>query len=128
VARAASLAVRRAKAAARRAGVALTGKGGKKARNAVKERLDAYVDAAIDAFVDEYGRLPETDAEIAEAEEMAGVPDAYRSHGEPVSEEEMIERVLRGEEEGAVGSLQLAGKMRRLFSLCRIGAGNDARP
>ena len=39
---------------------------------------------------------------------MAGVPDAYRSHGEPVSEEEMIERVLRGEEEGAVGSLQLA--------------------
>ena len=23
---------------------------------------------------------------------------------------------------------QLAGKMRRLFSLCRIGAGNDARP
>ena len=99
MARAASLAVRRAKAAARRAKESLSGKDGKKARENVKEKLDGYVEAAIDAYVDEYGRQPTTDAEIAEAEEMSGMPEAYRTNGEPISEEALIDRILeRGDE------------------------------
>jgi hypothetical protein len=102
VARAASLAVRRAKAVARRAREALTGTGGKEARDAVKEQLDAYVEAAIDGFVEEYGRKPATDAEIAEAEEMSGMPEEYRTHGEPISEDELIDRIME-RDSGEVG-------------------------
>ena len=72
----------------------------------MKERLEGYVEAAIDAFVEEYGRMPETDADIAEAEAMADVPEAYRTNGDPISQEDLIERILQSG--SPVGSGQLA--------------------
>lgn len=76
-ARAASLAVRRAKAASR----AATGSGTEGKKAAAK----AWADAAIASYRAKFKRDPATDAEIAMAENLAKVPAAYRTNGAPES-------------------------------------------
>jgi hypothetical protein len=107
-ARAASLAVRQAKAAARRAAREAAGSdsGGGSNGDDMTQReyeferltweLDNYRGLAESAFNQEYGYFPTTPDEIAEGEDLAGVPDEYRTHGE-MTPAELAEQLLDAE-------------------------------
>jgi hypothetical protein len=47
----------------------------------VAQKEDRWAAAAKKVYQDKYGKLPETDAEIAFAEELAKVPKKYRTYG-----------------------------------------------
>jgi len=118
-ARAASLAVRQAKAAARRAAWESDkpeGGGGSSASGGsddtemtdaeydlerTTEAMETYRDAAEQAFLNEYGYLPTTPEEIAEGEELADIPERYRTNGE-LTPAELAESLV-GEESAGDG-------------------------
>ncbi len=117
-ARAASIAVRQAKAAARRAARerADGGSGGGSDSSAsgdeemsdaeydlerTMEAMETYRSAAEQAFLNEYGYLPTTPEEIAEGEDLADIPERYRTNGE-MSPEELAESLV-GEESAGDG-------------------------
>ena len=111
-ARAASLAVRQAKAAARRAAREAAGTdagGGSDGDDMTQEEyelerltreMDNYRGMAESAFKQEYGYFPTTPEEIAEGEDLANVPDEYRTDGEmtPAELAEMLLEDDRAEE------------------------------
>jgi len=107
-ARAASLAVRRAKAAARRAAREAGGSdsgSGPDGDDMTQEEyelerltweMDNYRGMAESAFRLEYGYFPTTPDEIAEGEDLANVPDEYRTNGE-MSPAEIAEKLMEAE-------------------------------
>jgi len=115
-ARAASLAVRQAKAAARHAGRQSDkpeGGGGSSASGGsddtemtdaeydlerTTEAMETYRDAAEQAFMNEYGYLPTTPEEIAEGEDLADIPERYRTNGE-MTPGQLAEELLSGSDQ-----------------------------
>jgi hypothetical protein len=93
-ARAASLAVRRAKAAARKAA---------RERAYVLDRTrgaaETYRSRAEEAYMQEHGRMPTSPEEIAAGEELADVPEAFRTGGK-MTPEELAERIVGDSDEG----------------------------
>lgn len=59
------------------------------------EAMESYRDAAESAFHHEYGYYPTTPDEIAEGEELADVPEEYQTHGE-MTPAEMAEQLVTG--------------------------------
>jgi hypothetical protein len=47
---------------------------------------DRWTAVAIRVYKEKFGKVPETDAEIAFAEELAKIPKKYRTYGKPVIE------------------------------------------
>jgi len=116
-ARAASIAVRRAKAAARRAaresdkpesgGASAAGGGSDEMSDAeyelerMTDAMETYRSAAEQAFLNEYGYLPTTPEEIAEGEDLADLPEKYRTDGE-MTPAELAESLVGEESSGEV--------------------------
>jgi len=117
-ARAASLAVRQAKAAARRTAREKADEGSSSGSTAggsdegemsdaeydlerTTEAMETYRSAAEQAFLNEYGYLPTTPEEIAEGEYLADVPERYRTDGEMTPAE--LAESLVGEESAGDG-------------------------
>jgi hypothetical protein len=110
-ARSASLAVRQAKAAARRAAREAAGTdsgSGSDGDDMTQEEyelerltreMDNYRGLAESAFQREYGYVPTTPDEIAEGEDLAGVPDEYRTNGE-MTPAELAEELLADQRGG----------------------------
>jgi hypothetical protein len=68
-------------------------------RHYALQEIEGYQDEARSAFRDRYGYPPETPDEIAEAENLAGVPEEYRTRGEMSTEELAEELAARGSDD-----------------------------